>query len=153
MSSVEPEQYANQHDRGKKRIRQLIVARGDCAEVFEFIEEPLDEVAFAIEGEIGVTRFEAVGLGRNDGHDAPLLEGVDQGVGIIGFVGQERLGLDFIEQRPGLADIGRLPRRERQNGRVAKRIDDGVDLGGQPSTGPTDGLVAAFFFLAPALCW
>ena len=153
MSSVEPEHYANQHDCGKKSVCQLVVAGSDGAKLLELVEEPFDEIALAVEGEVGVAWLEAVGLGRTDGCDASALERVDQGVGVISFVGQKCLGLDLIEQRRRLADIGRLPRGERQGDGIAQRIDDGVNLGGQAAAGSADGLVLAFFFWAPALCW
>ena len=64
----------------------------------------------AIEGEVCVALDEAIGLGRNDGGDTALFQGVDQGVGVVGFVGEKGLGVDLIEQRLGLAEIGSLPR-------------------------------------------
>ena len=120
--------------------------------MFEPAEESFDEIALAIEGEIRLAWSDTIRLGRNDGGDIPALERVDQGVAIIGLVGQERLGLDLVQQGSCLADIGRLSGREGQGNRVAERIDDGMDLGGQPAAGATDGLILAFFFWAPALC-
>ena len=73
-------------------------------------------------------------------------------IGVIALVGQERSGLDLVEQRYGLADIGDMAGRERQRHRVAERIDNGVDLGRQPTAGSADGLALAIFFWAPALC-
>ena len=112
----------------------------------------IDEIAFAIESKIGVARRDPIGLGWNDRHDASALERLDQGIGVIGLVGQEGLRFDLFEQRRGLADIGGLSRRERQGDRIAERIDDGMDLRGQSASGSADGLVFAFFFWAPALC-
>ena len=152
MSSVEPEQYTNQRHGGKERVGELVVAGCNGAILFELAEKSLDEIAFAIEGKIGVARLTAIGLGWNDRHDASALERLDQGIGVLGLVGQEGRGLDLVEQRRGLADIGGLSRRERQGDRIAERIDDGMDLRGQPAAGPADGLVFAVFFLAPALC-
>ena len=152
MSSVEPEQYANQRDGSKESVGELVVAGGDGAILLELAEEPLDQIALAIEREIGVARLGAIGLGRNDGRDGAALEGLDQSVGVVGFVGQERVGLDLVEQRLGLGDIGRLPGRQRKSSWISDRIDDGVNLGCQPAAGAPDGLVLAVFFLAPALC-
>jgi hypothetical protein len=153
VSSVEPEDYANQLDGGKECVGELVIARGDGAEVFEFVKEPFNEVALAIQGEVGVSRLDAIRFGRDDWLYAPLLKGVDQGIGIIGFVSQERFRGNLIQQWLGLADVGCLARGKRQSDRIAKRIDDGVDLGGQSATGAADGLILAFFFWAPALCW
>jgi hypothetical protein len=47
----------------------------------------------------------------------------------------------------------RLPGRERQAGRVAQRIDGGVDLRAQAAAAAPDRLAgAAAFLAAPALC-
>jgi len=153
VSSVEPEDQANQLDCGEECAGELVISCGDGAELFELVEESFDEVALAIQGKVRVSRLGTVGLGWNDGHNPPLFKCVDQGVCIIGFIGQERLGFDLIEQRPGLADIGGLARCERQRNRIAKGIDDGMDLGCQPAAGPANGLILPFFFWAPALCW
>jgi hypothetical protein len=153
VSSVEPEDYANQLDGGKECVSELVVTRGDGAEVFEFVKEPFNKVSLAIQGKVGVSLLKAVRLGRNDWLYSPLLKGFDQGIGIIGFVSQERFGVNLIQQRLGLTDAGRLARSKRQSDRIAGCIDDGVDLGGQSATGAADGLILTFFFLAPALCW
>ena len=108
MSSVDPEDYANQLDGGQEGACELVVASCNGAKVFEFVEESFDKVALAIQGEVRVSRFDAVGLGRNDRRDSPLIEGVDQRAGIIGFVSQECLGFNLVEQRLGLTDVGRL---------------------------------------------
>ena len=152
MSSVEPEQYANQRDGGKKSVGELVVAGGDGAILLELAEESLDQIALTVEREIGVARLGAIGLGGNDGRDGAALEGLDQGIGVIPLVGQERRGLDLFEQRLSLGYIRRLPGRQRKNRRISNRIDDGVDLGRQPTAGSADGLVLAIFFWAPALC-
>ena len=146
MSSVEPEQYANQRHHRKKSVRELVIARCDRAVLLEPVEEPLDEIALTVEGEIGFARLAAIGFRRDDGRDAPLLERLDQRVGVVALIGQERFGLDLVEQRHRLCDVGRLTRRERQRHGVAERIDDGVDLGRQPAAGSADGLILAVFF-------
>jgi hypothetical protein len=152
VSSVEPEQYANHRHRGQKRIGEFVVASGDGSVLLEFTEEPLDEIALAIEGEIGFTRLAAIGFGRDDGRDAALLQRLDQRIAVIALVGKEGFGLDMIEQRHRLCDVGRLARRQRQRHGIAERIDDGVDFGRQAAAGSADGLVPAVFFWAPALC-
>lgn len=121
--------------------------------MLHLIEEPLDEVALAIEREVALARCDAIGFRRDDGGDSSPRQGPDQGVGVIGLVGQEGLRTDFNQQRLGLAKVGRLSGREREGDRIAQSIDDRVDLGGQPAAGAADGLVFAAFFRAPALCW
>jgi hypothetical protein len=47
----------------------------------------------------------------------------------------------------------RLPRREGEAGRVAERVDQGLDLRAQAAAAAPDRLVATPFLIAPALCW
>ena len=120
--------------------------------MLEFAEEPLDEIALAIQGEVGLARGSPVGLGRDDGNDVACFERRDQGIAVVAFVGEEGFGRDLVEQRFGLGDVGGLTRRQRQRNRVAERIDNSVDLGRQPAARSADGLIFAVFFWAPALC-
>jgi len=116
------------------------------------VEEALDEISLAVEGEVGLSWVLAVGFWRNDGRDPAFLELLDEGIRVIPLVADEGARLDLVEKRRGLSDIGRLPRRQRQRDRVAECIDDGVDLRRQAAARTADGLVLAVFFWAPALC-
>jgi hypothetical protein len=80
VSSVEPQDHADQQNASKKRIGEFIVACGNAAVLLQGIEEALDEIALAVESEIGLSRVLAVGLGRNDGCDRALLEFSDESV-------------------------------------------------------------------------
>jgi hypothetical protein len=137
---------------GEECIGEFVISGGYCTELFDFAEEPLDEVAFAVEGEISLTFDEPVGFGRNDGSDVPFFQRLDQGVGVVRLIGEESFRLDLVEQRLGLTEIGCLAWRERQGGGVAQSIDDHVYLGRQPSAGSTDSLADPPFLRAPALC-
>lgn len=64
------------------------------------VEEPLDEIALAVECEIGLVRDEAVGLGWDDRGDSAVLVGLDEGVGVVGLVRKKGLRVDLVEQRP-----------------------------------------------------
>jgi hypothetical protein len=132
---------------------ELVIAGCDSSEVFEGIEEAFDQVALAIEGEVARPLDYAIGLGRDDRLDPPLLKGQDQAVGVIGLVGEEGLRLDVFQERLGLAEIRGLAWGQGEGDRIAQRIDEGVDFGGQSASGASDGLVGAVFFRAPALCW
>ena len=152
MSSVEPEYHGDKLDGSEERAGEFVVTCGDCSELFEFAEEALDEIAFAIEGEIRFALDEPIGFGRNDRCDAAFFQDLDQGVCIIGLVCEKGFRLDLFEQRCGLTEIGCLAGRERHGNGVAESIHDDVDLGCQTTSGSADGLAAAVFFRAPALC-
>lgn len=139
---------------GRQEIsREFVVAGGDSAEVFECVEESFDQISFAVEGEIAVSLNEAVGLGRNDRFDASGLEGQDQSVRVIGFVREKGVRGEGFQQRLRLAQIRGLPGGQGEGDWIAQSIDESVNLGRQSASGPSDRLVLAAFFWAPALCW
>lgn len=153
MSSVEQNDKADEVYGREEISREFVVTRGDSAEVFECVEEPFDEIAFAIEDEIALPLNEAVGLGRDDRFDASGLKGQNQSIRVISFVREKRLGSEVFDQRLRLTQIRGLPRGQREGDGVAQSIDESMNLGRQSASGPSDRLVLAAFFLAPALCW
>ena len=81
-----------------------------------------------------------------------LGEGVEQRVGVVGLVADQRLRIGIVKQRLRAGQIVGLTRREHQRDGVAESIDQGMDFGGQSAARSADGLLAVFF-RAPALCW
>ena len=138
-------------DASEEVAGEFVVAGGDGAVLLEFVEEPLDEIALSIEGEVAGSLDRATGGGWNDGGDSASGQKLDQAIGVVGLVGKQRPQLDVLDQRLGLAEVRGLPRRQQKLHRVAERIDQGMDLGGQSAAGSADGLLAVFF-RAPALC-
>jgi hypothetical protein len=130
----------------------FFVAGCDCPELFESIEETLDEVAFGVEGEVAWAVDLAVSLGRDHRLDAAHGQGSDETVGVVTFVSDEGLRLDFGEQRFGLGYVVSLTARQADRQRIAERIDDGVNLGGQSAARSPDRFRPAVFLGAPALC-
>ena len=106
--------------------------------MLELIEETLNEIGFAVEGE--------------DGGDRSIIEGGDEGCGVERLVGDQSAGIDGFDGRLGASQIVILARAEHHLDRIAEGIDERVNLGGQSAAGSADGLRAVFFW-APALCW
>ena len=52
MSSFEPSDGADEVQAGEEVARGLFVARRDCAEMLDDVEESLDQISLAIEREI-----------------------------------------------------------------------------------------------------
>ena len=67
---------------GEENLGELVVARGDGPEMFELVEETLNEIAFAVEGEVARARGFSVGFGWDDWGDGSIVEGGDEGVGV-----------------------------------------------------------------------
>lgn len=97
---------------GEESVGEFVIAGGDGAESLKLAEEALNEVAFTIEGEVGIAFHDAIGFGRNDWGDGAYFERFDQGVGIVCLVGEEGFGLDLFEQGSRLTDVGYLAGRE-----------------------------------------
>jgi len=56
-------------------LGEFVVTRGDGSEMLERVEKTLDQIAFAVEGEIARTRGFSVRLGRDDWGDRSIVEG------------------------------------------------------------------------------
>jgi hypothetical protein len=120
--------------------------------MFEFVEEALDEVALGVEREVARAWDFAIGLRGNHGGDVSPGKGLDQDVGVVSLVPDQRLRLDIVKQRLRAGQIVSLAWREHQRDGVAEGIDERMDFGGQSAAGSTERLFAVFF-RAPALCW
>jgi hypothetical protein len=135
----------------EKVSREFVVAGGDSTKVLQFIEESLNEIAFAIEGKIARRRYLTVGFGWNHWSDVSLGKSVAERIGVVCLVSDERSWIDPFEQRLRASQIVNLTRREHHIDGIAERIDEDVNLGGQSAAGSADRLFTVFF-RAPALC-
>ena len=73
-------------------------------------------------------------------------------VGIERFVGNQRLGLKRGQQGIRSGQVMLLTTGEMKADRIAERIHQRVDLGGQPALAAPDRLVEPSFLGAPAEC-
>src|SRR3546814_11819464 len=83
----------------------LVKSGGDAAEVFEFVEEALEEVALFVEGGVEAAPCGGGRASRHDGDGARSGDGVDRALAIIAFVGQNEAGVEPIEQALDLRDV------------------------------------------------
>jgi hypothetical protein len=120
--------------------------------VLELAEEALDEVASAVEGRVDATLDLAIAAGRDVSLAPACPHEVEDGLGIIAAIGDERLGRRQVgEQSRGNCLVGGLPWADREAQRQPGLADDGVDFGGQSSTRTANGVIRAPF-LPPAAC-
>ena len=140
-------------DRREEVGGPLVVAGGDGAELPQLGEEVRDQVPRLVEVLVVRAGVLAVGLGRDDGRLAGPRERPEHALlGVERLVRDHRVGPDPGQQRVGAFEIVRLSGREREPGRVAQRVDRGVDLGRRAALAPADRLGRAVPPLAPALC-
>ena len=94
-------------------LPKFVVAGRDPAEVFELVEETLNDIAVAIEIWTEANRILAVGLWRNVCPGTSVRNLLAQPVGIIGFVGQQHVAiLKAFKQFLGRPQVMRLARRD-----------------------------------------
>ena len=152
MSSVEQDCNGDELDCGEEVLSGLVVAGGDSSELFEFVEEPFDEVALLVECKIARSRVFAIALRWNHRGDLFALQEFNKAIGVERLVGDQRVGIGvFDETRRGLQFMD-LPLGQREGHRIAQGIDESVNLGRQPAARAPDRLIFAPFLRAPALC-
>ena len=145
--------YGCESDSGKEVSCEFVVTCGDTSEVFEFVEEPFDEVALAIDLGIDRSLDLDVSLGRDVCDGAAGLDKVDDGAGVIAAISDHIAGQgQSIEQHRRGRFVGGLAGREYEPDGQAAGVDHGVDLAAQSATRTTNGVIRAPFF-PPAACW
>jgi hypothetical protein len=133
---------------------QLVVSGGDAAELFELVEEALDDVALLVGVYIVGTLDLAVSFRRDDGLGAGLGDPVDEMVGVVALVGDGGACGDAVDKIVGEGDVISLPGSTDQTNRIAEGIAGGVDFGAQPAPRPAQavGIRPPCALRAPAAC-
>ena len=83
---------------GEENLGELVVTRGDGPEMLELVEETLNEIAFAVEGEVARARGLSVGFGWDDWDDRSIVQGADEGIGVESLVGDQSAGIDGFDR-------------------------------------------------------
>ena len=152
MSSFKPSDGADQVKSCEIVSCGLFVTGGDAAEVLDGVEEPLDEIALAIEREIAVAFDLAVRFRRDHRFDGAHFQAVDEAVAVVALVAKEGCGLDLSRKRFCLGDVMCLSPAQAEREGISQGVDDGMDFCRQAAARAAYGLVLAPFLRAPALC-
>ena len=113
----------------------MVVSSCDGAVDLEVSEDALDAIALTIEAFVVADRGLPVRLRRDHGFDAaPLQIGAD-GIGIVSFIGQERIGLPLgqIDQIVIGFAVRRFARREVEGDGPASGITETMNFTGEPA--------------------
>ena len=110
---------------------EFVVTCCDSSIVLEFVEEALDEVTLAVEGEIARQRNSAAGMGRNHRGDSPAGQDFDEGIGIVSFISDQSLRIEILKQWFCTGEIVGLSWRKHQFHGIAQRIDERVNFSAQ----------------------
>ena len=116
---AESESYRWEFDHGEEVCGEFFVARGDTALMSDLVEESLHQIAFFIEIGIECAWRLAVLFEGNVGLRAKLRKKHRRGLAVVGLAGGEQ---EADRQAPG--------------------IDQGVDLGRQPSSATTHATIS-----------
>lgn len=134
MSSIEPHINPYHEDRCKKDLGGFIVTCGDGAELLEFGEEVLNQVARFVHIFIVGARSFSVGLWRDDDLFSCLFERFyDSFISIKRFIRKNGLCRDAWQKSVRTLQITGLSRRKDEVEGIAESIDNGVDFGRQPA--------------------
>jgi len=93
-------------DECEKPSGEFVKSGEDAPIVLHEAKHHLDLVALFVERPVGVALDLTVGFGRNDRNRAAGIDRRQDGIGIIGLVGDDGLGFDVVKQPVGL---GRIP--------------------------------------------
>ena len=99
--------------------------------MFDFVEEPLDEIALAIECEIAKPLHKPVRLGRNDGDCPASFDQFHNGIAVVTLIGQHIVCGDIFQQGLGLGAVSDIAGCQGQANGIAQRIAQGVEFCGQ----------------------
>src|SRR5215212_6702834 len=134
VSSIEPDESGGKVNAGQEASCSLVIAGGNRPKLLELGEEVLDQmpglVEVFVEGAQCLAGFARWDDGRLAGFSKRLEHPL---VGIERLVGNERLGLKLRQQGIGSGQIVLLTAGQMKADRIAERIHQRVDLGGQPA--------------------
>lgn len=112
----------------------FLEARGDAAELLEFAEEPLDQIAASVEVWRDGALLTDPALGRDMGLATTCRHPLDHGEAVVATIGNHCAGRQRIQQHRGRRLVGGLAGCDAQADRQAVLIDDGVDFPAQSAT-------------------
>jgi hypothetical protein len=121
--------------RGHLRSRKFVVARRDPPTVFDFIEEPFDQIAGTVKVRAEADGFVAIASRWNVGPNAPFGSERSNPIGVIATVGEQHCSRLQARQKSACKPIVvRFTGSQREPHRKPIGIDDRMYLAGQPTS-------------------
>ena len=140
-------------DEGEIAARQFLEAGEDAAVVLHEAEQVLDLVALPVEVPVGRALVDAGGFGRDHRQGSLGRHGLQDGVRVIGLVGDHCFGREAVEQGQGLRGVALLPGGQAEGQRVAEGVAGSVQLSGEAAARAAKRLLAFAFFAPAAQAW
>ena len=126
-----------------------IIAGSEASKMLQFIEAALDAVALAVERLVVANASFAAAVGRDHRLHAGRLDGVADGIAVIGFIGDDRTALNAAQHRFGGTALMHLTTGQPDPQRPAEGVGQQMDLGGQSSSGTPQSCATEM----PSWCW
>ena len=127
-------------DHGGEALVGFVGSHGNALELLEPTEEVLNEmppfVEFAIERQWSCASW----VLRDDDLGPARIEIGDDGIAVEGLVGDETTEIDPFDQRLDADRVEAMAGQEFEAHKVAERVGQREDLGGQATLGAADGL-------------
>lgn len=153
LINAKPQPHGGELDHGEKVVSQFVVAGGDAAEVLQFREEPLDQIALAIEAFAEAGFPFSVRFWRYVRRSPLLVDQLPDAVGVIGLISQhDHVRAEPIEQFIGGLAIMCLACRQVEPDREPLRVNDRMDFRCEAASGATETMISIPLF-AVAACW
>src|ERR1700729_4194146 len=127
-----PDTCSGKFDDGEVIGIVFFESRGDGSEMLDLAEEPLDEVAIAVEKGAEGRNVDASRHGFDVRPGTAIGQALAQGVAVIGAVGKKGLtGAEMVEHVAGALAVMRLALAEFERDRIAVGNGQGMDFRGQ----------------------
>jgi hypothetical protein len=139
--SLEGEERGDEMEGGAEAGVGFVVAGGDPAEFLNFLEEVFDQVAPFVHFLVVGDGCGAAAVGRDHRQGAAVVELCPEPIAVEGFVADQRLDRDAVQQRLGADAVVALAGQQHEAREVAECVDQNHDLGGQAAARPADGLI------------
>ena len=139
------------HDAEKAGI-ELLVARCHSSVDLHALKQVLHQVARPVFQSIKRPFLLSVGSGWNDHLHTFAHRSSHDGITVIGFVGQQLLPRQALNQPKQLGRIGLVASRQLEAQGIAQGVAHRMDFGVQPTARDANRL-RSLFFCAPALAW
>ena len=150
-----PQQDASgdEMDEGEIAARQFLEAGEDAAVMLHEAEQVLDLVPLPVEMPVGRALVAAGGFGRDHRQSSARRHGLQDGVGVIGLVGDHRCGRETVEQGQGLRGVALLPGGQAEGQRVAQAVGETMQLAREAAARAAKRLLTLDFFAPAAQAW
>jgi hypothetical protein len=101
-------QQGREINKAEEILRCLLKTRKDAAKVLELVEPALNQMPLFVQMSIQFTGVLAIGARGNHGDCSALLNGRNQCIGVVAFVGNHMGRLPVVEQGFGLGNVADL---------------------------------------------